>query len=122
MAADRAGMVRAAVTLSLEELLARASPIERVELVCRWSCADHPAEREAVARALCSRVSTLVTDLVLHQLSSDPVAAVRSAAVRASRRHFDENPRAYREILEQRSADGDRRVRRVARRMLVEVA
>lgn len=122
LAADRAGLVRAAATCGLEELLVRASPIERVELVCQWAAAPQAAEREAVARALCSSISTVVTDLVLQQLSQDPVPAVRVAAVRASRAHFQEHPRLYRELLEERASDENRRVRRAARRMLGEVA
>jgi len=122
LVADSAGAVRAAATCGLEELLVRASPIERVELICQWAGAEHPAEREAVARALCSKLSTVVTDLVLQQLSNDESPAVRSAAVLASRRHFEENPAAYREILEARLADSHRRVRRLSRRMLAEVA
>lgn len=122
LASDSSGSVRAAAMCGLEEVLMRASPIERVELVCQWAGAPHAAEREAVARALCSNISTVVTDLVLQQLSRDHVPAVRTAAVRATRLHFEENPRTYRELLEERATDSNRRVRRVARRMLAELA
>lgn len=122
LATDSAGTVRAAATNGLERLLTRSSPIERVEIVCQWAGAPHAAEREALARALCSKVPTLVTDLVLEQLSRDDVAAVRTAAVRASRVHFDENPATYRSLLEERTADPSRQVRRAARRMLADLA
>lgn len=122
LVSDPAGIVRAAATNGLEQLLTRASPIERVEIVCQWAGAPHPPEREAIARALCSKVPTLVTDLVLEELSRDDVAAVRIAAVRASGAHFDENPSVYRGLLEERTADTSRKVRRVARRLLAELA
>lgn len=122
LSTDSSGLVRAAATCGLEELLQRSTPIERVELVCQWAGAPHAAEREAIARALCSKVSTLVTDLVLQQLSSDDTAAVRTAAVRAARSHFEENPRVYRELLEERASDSSRRVRRAARRVLADLA
>jgi hypothetical protein len=122
LANDHTPSVRAAAARGLELVLARATPIDRVELVCQWAASGRVAEREAVARSLRARVQTLVTDLVIEQLSRDGSAAVRLAALRAAAHHFDEHPRAYREVAERLTADKSRRVRRVARQLMAEFA
>ncbi len=121
LANDHAPSVRAAAARGLETVLARATPIDRVEIVCQWAASECVAEREAVARALSARVPTLVTDLVIEQLSRDSSASVRLAALRAAASHFDEHPGAYRNVTERLSVDKSRRVRRVARRLSAEL-
>lgn len=117
LANDHVPSVRSAAARGLEGVLSRATPIDRVEIVCQWAASERVAEREAVARSLSSGVATLVTDLVIEQLSRDLSAPVRLAALRAAAIHYDEHPAAYREVAERLATDKSRRVRRVARQL-----
>jgi HEAT repeat protein len=118
LATDPSPLVRSAAAHGLENVLESAAPIDRIEIVCRWATAAEAAQREALARALCSAVPTPVTDLVLAQLAADADARVRLSAIRASERHFADHPASYSEIAESCAMDSNRRVRRAARRLL----
>lgn len=122
LALDPSPEVRDAAARGFEMLLARTTPIDRVELVCRWACSEQAPQREALARALCSSVPTLVTDLVIDELSRDASAGVRLSAVRAAKQRFDENPELYAAVLRDRESDRNRRVRREAQRARAELA
>lgn len=118
LALDPIGSVRAGVTRGLEALLAHVSPLERVEILGQWASAENVARREALAIALACPVTTMITDLVIEELSRDGNPRVRTAALRAARQHYQENPAAYAALAEARAADDDARVRRTARRLL----
>lgn len=115
---DPSRQVRAAAARALSTGLSLSPPIERVELVCKWTVSEGSEERAAVAKALSSATPLLVTDMAVEQLASDADAHVRRGAIRAAAFHFDENPELYRQIALSLVSDTNREVRRVARRLL----
>lgn len=119
---DESAGVRAAAEKGFEALLGRASPVARVEIVCRGSLSEHAQERLAVARALCSATPVMVADLVIEELSRDVDVEVRLAALQAAQQRFFENPGAYRAIGQQRLGDPKRRVRQAAQRFVQQLA
>jgi HEAT repeat protein len=118
LAEDEAGEVRAAAAVALGEVLHRASPAERVEIVCEWTVAEEAGRRVAVAHALALPLPLFVTDLAIRQLATDPSVDVRRRAVLAAERHYQENRAAYREVAEILAQDEDRFVRRAARALM----
>lgn len=118
LARDQSAEVRSAAVRGFEALLERISPVARAQLVCEWAVSESVADRQMVARALESKSPVLFADLVIDQLSNDPEARVRRAALRAANRRFDEYPAAYTAVAARLTADADRRVRRAARRVL----
>jgi hypothetical protein len=91
--------LRIAAAGALGQILELASPMERVEIVCRWTVADDASARLTVARALSLATQVLVRDLALGELARDADAEVRAAAARAARAHFDSDPKGYGAIL-----------------------
>lgn len=123
LARDESAGVRAAAEQGFEVLLERASPVARVEIVCRGSVSEHARERLAVAKALCSATPVMVADLVIEELSRDVDVGVRLAALQAAQHRFADNPKAYRAIAQQRmEEDPKRRVRHAAQRFLQQLA
>lgn len=118
LAKDRSPKVRRAAGQGLAAILERASPIERVELVCQWTVSTNALERAAVARALDSLTPVLVTDLAIEQLAADSSPEVRLCAARAAARHFEENPALYSHVARELASDLNRSVRRTARQLL----
>jgi len=118
LAGDEAPEVRAAAAVAFGEVLHRATPAERVELVCEWTIAEEVGRRVAVAHALALPLPLLVTDLAIRQLATDPSVEVRRHAALAAERHYAERRSDYREVAELLASDEDRFVRRVARSLL----
>jgi hypothetical protein len=120
LALDPIAEVRTSASRGLEALLKHVTPIERVEVLCQWAAAAEVARREALGLAMCAPITTLITDLVIEELSRDVNPRVRLAALRAAQHHYPENPAAYAAIAQDRADDEDARVRRAAKKLLVE--
>jgi hypothetical protein len=118
LASDSSARVRHAAAKGLASLLERASPIDRVEIVCQWTVSTLATERLAIARALRAGTPVLVADLAIEQLALDDDAQVRLAAVRAAARHSGESPEFYKELALKLTLDSSRLVRRGALRLL----
>jgi len=107
--------LRIAAAAALGQVLELASPIERIEIVCRWTVSENPAERLTVARALSLPTQVFVTDLAIGELAQDPNPDVRAAAARAARAHAQSHPDGFERILSELSQDPERVVRAAAR-------
>lgn len=118
LARDRTLEVRLAAAETMADVVRRAKPAERIEIVCRWSLSEDAPLRAAAARVLAAPTPVFVTDLAITQLASDPHPEVRLLALRAAERHFDENPDEYRTLGAKHVADTDPAVRSVARALL----
>ena len=118
LAADDSDVVRNAAASGLARALERASPVERIQMVCDWALSAQNGARAAIARALVSPTPVFVADIALECLSSDADAEVRLAALLAVAAHFDEAPALYGAITERLATDSDRHVRRAARNLV----
>src|SRR5688500_8768453 len=107
--------LRIAAAAALGQVLELASPMERIEIVCRWTVAESAAERLTVARALSLPIQAFVTDLAIGVLSRDANAEVRVAAARAARTHARVDPHGFAQILAQLASDPVLSVRAAAR-------
>jgi hypothetical protein len=118
LACDRSEVVRTAAAAGLARLVRRASPVERIQVVCEWAVSDQPSLRAAIARALVSPTPAFVTDLAIESLAGDADPEVRALALTAAAAHFEEAPQHYRGVAEKLANDEARAVRRVARAIL----
>lgn len=116
---DPSARVRAAVGRGLAQVIERASPPDRIELISAWTTSQDPHRRTAIARALSAPTPMFVTDLAIEQLAADPVAEVRVAALEAAAAHFAQAPAVYAAIAQACSEDDDPGVRYAARRLLM---
>ena len=107
--------LRIAAAAALGQVLELASPMERIEIVCRWTVAESAAERLTVARALSLPTRVFVADLAIGELAQDPNPDVRAAAARAARSHAQSDPDGFEQILSELSQDPERVVRAAAR-------
>jgi hypothetical protein len=107
--------MRIAAAAALGQVLELASPMERIEIVCRWTVAEDARQRLSVARALALPIQAFVTDLAIGVLSRDANAEVRVAAARAARIHARADPGGFAQILAQLSSDPVPSVRAAAR-------
>jgi hypothetical protein len=119
LCSDPSARVRAAAGRGLAQVIERAAPADRIELISEWTTSADPHRRSAIARALCAQTPMFVTDLAIEQLAGDPVAEVRAAALEAAAAHFVEAPGVYAAIAQARSQDEDEGVRHAARRLLM---
>jgi HEAT repeat protein len=115
---DPAPEVALAAGTALEQIIDRASPARRIEIVCDLTVSMESAERVAVARALSRSTPLFVTDIAITELSRDTNAQVRALALSAAERHFREAPETYRALAVAAAADPDAAVRAAARRLL----
>jgi HEAT repeat protein len=115
---DASDNVRISAAVGLARAIERATPPERIDLVCSWALSSDADERLALARALTWATPVFVADLVLQQLAQDEVANVRAAALAAVARHFHENSAVYTAIVSECENDADANVRRIAQAML----
>lgn len=111
---DPSAFVRLGAAGALGRVLELAAPVERVEIVCRWTVAEDERERTAIARALAGSVPVFVADLAIPELARDRSPSVRAAVVQAVHAHFAEDPRRYGAILAELSHDPDTTVRDAA--------
>jgi hypothetical protein len=115
LASGDSAALRIAAAAALGQVLELASPMERIEIVCRWTVAEDARQRLSVARALALPIQAFVTDLAIGVLSRDANADVRVAAARAARTHARTDPSGFAQILAQLSTDPDLSVRAAAR-------
>lgn len=109
------GPARVAAAAALGRVLELATPMERIEIVCRWTVAEAACERLAVARALALPTRVFVADLAIGELARDPSPDVRAAAARAAQAHAPSDPRGFARILADLAQDPARVVRSAAR-------
>lgn len=115
MARDDSLEVRIGAAAGLGRMLELASPVERVELVCRWTLTRDARERVALARALALPTPVFVADLVIAELGRDEDHEVRAAAARALRTHFRTDPARFAKLASQLIDDPHPVVRSAAR-------
>lgn len=115
LARDDSHSVRVSAAVGLARAIERASPPERIDLVCTWALSADRDERLALARALTWSTPVFVADLVLEQLAADDAPTVRAAALAAVAKHFHEDSKAYVQIVSQCIDDVDPQVRKLAR-------
>lgn len=115
---DGSAIVQAAAARGFGDVLARASALERIELVAEWTLSEEPAERQTLARALSATTPVLIGDLAIDQLTIDRDPAVRRWALVAAESHMRENPDFYLGLAIDLLDDPDPEVREEARRIL----
>lgn len=121
LASRARGASRVAVARSLARFLTAVTPARRTEVLLRWAMSDSPARRATLARALCWRVPSRLTQTVLARLAVDPEPAVRAVALVAACCRYDEDPEAYAALLKRLSVDRHPAVRRAGRRAAMAV-
>jgi hypothetical protein len=97
--------LRIAAAGALGQIIELASPMERIEIVCRWVISDDAGERLTIARALSLPTRVFVADLAIGELSRDVSAEVRAAAARAARVHAATDPGGMGRVLSALSRD-----------------
>ncbi|HMJ16300.1 MAG TPA: HEAT repeat domain-containing protein [Polyangiaceae bacterium] len=115
LARDPAPGVRIGAAAGLARMLELAPPLERIELVCRWTVSEDVYDRLAVARALALPTPVFVADLVIAQLARDADHEVRAATVGALRTHFHSDPQTFARLAEELAGDAELAVRLAAR-------
>jgi hypothetical protein len=105
LATDDSAAMRIAAAGALGQLIELASPIDRIEIVCRWTIAEDPRKRLTVARALALPTQVFVADLAIRELAGDSNVEVRAAAARAARVHALGDPAGFEQILSELAAD-----------------
>jgi hypothetical protein len=118
LASDPAVEVRDAAAAGVSVLLAVASPIDRMRIVADWSLAEGPSARIAIASALRLPIGVVGVASAIEHLAADPDAAVRTRALEAAERRYDEAPAAYRAVAIRLTHDEDPAVRRLAARLV----
>jgi hypothetical protein len=118
LARNRSGAVRIGAAAALGKIIELASPIERIELVCRWTVSDDTFERTAIARALGLPTPVFVADLAIAELAKDPVAEVRAAVIRAVKNHYSEDEPVFDRVAGELTRDPELSVRRAAAELL----
>lgn len=121
LARDESAHVRSAAALGLARTIHRATPPERIELVCEWALSDDCRDRAAVARALAWPTPVFVTDLVVEQLARDEDSEVRALALQAALSHAHQDPATYRRLATELLTDPHEPVRHAAERVLARV-
>jgi hypothetical protein len=114
--ADR--QVRSLAVRGLAELLERALPIDRTQIVSDWALSENARERAAIAIVLKGRTLLYLADLALAQLATDADPGVRRLALLAARQRWREDSASYRQLALERCDDPDARVRRSARKLM----
>lgn len=114
--------VRVGACRGLSQLLQRAAPLDRTQIVADWTLSRHAADRAAIATVLGSRTLVYLADVALAQLASDTEPSVRWLALRAARERWREDPVSYSKLALERSNDPDGRVRRSARKLFGRIA
>jgi hypothetical protein len=122
LSADSSRGVRTSAAGGLRRLLQELGGLSRTLIVAEWTCSDHPGQRGAVARALCSRIPVLGTTAALECLSRDSDAHTRRSACQAAICRFTSDPRAMTAVLRGCAHDVDPSVREVALAGLERVA
>jgi len=120
LAREPSATSRIAAAAALGRILELSTPAERIEIVCRWTVADDPGERMAIARALSLPTPVFVADLAILELSRDPSAEVRAAAVGAIRGHFRVDPLNFARVATELASDADPSVRRAAQNLVTD--
>jgi len=118
LAQSDAVAIRIGAAAGLGRILELASPVERVELVCRWTVSENRHERIAVARALALPTPVFVADLVIAELARDPDAEVRATVIGALRTHFQRDPESFARVTADLTNDVEPAVRRAARELV----
>jgi HEAT repeat protein len=118
LAADPAWPVREAAAQALGRSLKRATVSTRVRTVCEWALAESAPQRLAIARALARPIQVPAADVALTHLARDPLASVRRAALLAMGSQSWLDDPVVSETAQAALNDSDRRVRRVAARLL----
>jgi hypothetical protein len=118
LARNRSGAVRIGAAAALGKIIELASPIERIELVCRWTVSEDAFERTAIARALGLPTPVFVADLAIAELAKDPVSEVRAAVIRAVKNHYNEDEAAFDRVAADLTRDPELSVRRAAAELL----
>jgi hypothetical protein len=115
-----APVLRIAAAAALGRLLELASPMERIEIVCRWAVSEDTAARLTVARALALPTRVFVGDLAIGELARDTNDEVRAAAARAARAQLDTDPVGYGKLLSDLTRDPVAAVRAAATETRIE--
>ena len=118
LARDESAAMRIGAAAALGRIIELASPIERIELVCRWTVSEDRSERTAIARALGLPTPVFVADLAIAELAKDPVPEVRAAVIRAVRNHFDEDAALFARVAASLVRDPELSVRKAAGELL----
>jgi hypothetical protein len=118
LADDPEPEVRETVAAALSRLVDGAPAADRFEIVSRWSLSERVSERRAAARVLASCAPAFGDVAILAHLAGDAHREVRRNALQAVRARFAQD----RPVLEATAVpalrDPDRKVRRMARRLL----
>ena len=118
LARNGSGAVRIGAAAALGKIIELASPIERIELVCRWTVSEDAFERTAIARALGLPTPVFVADLAIAELAKDPVPEVRAAVIRAVKNHYNEDEAVFDRVAADLTRDSELSVRRAAAELL----
>lgn len=120
MARHESAAVRIGAAAALGRTIELISPIERIELVCRWTVSEDAFDRTAIARALGLPTPVFVADLAIAELAKDPVPEVRAAVMRAVRNHFDEDVDVFARMVADLKRDPELTVRKAAGELRLE--
>jgi hypothetical protein len=115
---DPSSVVVQTARSTLGEIIERASPARRIEIVCDFTVSSEAAERVAIGCALSRNTPVFVTDIAISELSRDENAEVRALAILAAERHYREAPGTYHALAMTASTDADATVRAAAHRLL----
>jgi hypothetical protein len=118
LARSASGAVRIGAAAALGKIIELASPIERIELVCRWTVSEDAFERTAIARALGLSTPVFVADLAIAELAKDAVPEVRAAVIRAIKNHHHEDEAVFGRVAADLARDPELSVRRAAAELL----
>ncbi|MGD8859841.1 MAG: hypothetical protein PVI30_07505 [Myxococcales bacterium] len=118
LARDEVDAVRHAAVASLQGVMRRATPHERLELVARWAQSPSEHERAALAAALRAPVPLLIADLAIEQLAADQSDLVRELALQAAVARHSEDPDTYTRVVTRMTDDPRVSLRAAARRAL----
>lgn len=118
LAQDEDQFVRYSMTESFAGWLEAQDALTRLRVITEWAVSANLFSRKAIARVLSYRFQTLGVDWVIEHLSNDPSSKVRTASVFAAESRLQENPAMYSGLVQRLTGDKDRRVRKVARKLM----